>query len=389
MPSPIGNSPGFNDFAQIARLRNSDSKEVTLGDTLKGEAAVQTRGRFFSRLVEIFRPSVARAQHQASAEAFVAAIEKHLAAPHASNSPFVNAELISGDRRELLLNNLRGQLADQLQGQARLTGSDVKAALDWLRTEVRFEVHLEMANTLGEALSNLEASAADQDDLSVRQAIDHYDDSVALTSEDKESVKAFVELYADTKGLMKELFDAESGSYNGLKETMMDKKRKATSEGREAEAAGWGELLQWCGDQHRELSSRLTELKSVADKANNIQQAIDGPQRNHAPLQQPAQTGSAGRGILKHTEASPVDPNAKWVDDGTDNDVEMPEEVRESGAAKQSRLARSRDELASVSERSEAFKVSFAEGRQVRNIPGRSEAAELEQAPSAPPGDQV
>lgn len=389
MPRPIDSGPRFNDFAQIARLRDSDNQEITLGDTRKGEAALQTRGRFVSRLVEIFRPSAARAQHQASAHAFVAAVERHLAEPQAANSPLRNAELISRERRDLLLSNLREQLADQLQGQARLTGSDVKAALEWLRTEVRFEVHLETANNMGEALDNLEASAEDRDDLSVRQAIDHYDDSVALTATDQEAVRSFVEIYDETKQLMNEVFHPETGSYNGLKETMMGKKREATAQGRETEAAGWGELLQWCSDQHRELSGRLAELGGVANKARSILQAIDGPQRNHAPLQAPANTGSAGRGILKRSEPAPVDPNAKWVDDGTDNDVELAKEAQESDVVRQSRLARSRDELDGVGERSAGFKVSFAEGRQVRSIPGRSEEAAQEQEPPEPPGVRV
>jgi hypothetical protein len=284
--------PSFNDFAQFARTRNIADREVTLGNTQRGEAALQSRGRFVSRLVEFFRPSLARAQHQASAEAFVEAVERQLETAHPEKSMFHHVELLSQDRKKALIDSFRGKIASQLEGQSRLTGSDIKAALQWLSTEAPMVVHLEEIEALETALDNLEASAEDRDDLSVRQAIDCFDDGLPLAHRDKEAIEVFANVYSDVQGAMRELYDENSGTYNDLKTEMMKSRREARDANLDAVAAGWGECLQWFSDKQGELSTRVKDLAGVNNKAQSILQTFAAPQINE-PVAKADQTSKS------------------------------------------------------------------------------------------------
>lgn len=368
----VGNtlSPSFQDFAQLARLRETGNKEVTLGGS-SGES-LKTRGSFVSRLVEIFRPEKAQAQHRAAAEAFIGAVAKELTQVHGSRSSFHQVETIGDDRRAKVLDSLRGQLAAQLEGQARLTGSDIRAALNWLNTEAPFQVYADALDKAGTQLSSLEASA--DDDGSVRQAIDRFDDATPLSGSDLTALKRFESSYKDVQQTLDKLFDPERGSYASLNETMADKKRAASREGNAEEAQGWGELIQWSNDQNRETNSRVKDLGGVASKVSSIlthiEQRIDAPQKTHAPLERAAVAGSEGRSILKNREAGPVDPNAVWVDDGVE--AEVPKDAFRHGDVDELKaretLKRATEELAAVGPRETEFKVSFAAGREVKTI---------------------
>lgn len=297
--SGINNGPKFQDFARFAQQCDIAHREITLGNPDKGESVLQSRGRFVSRLVEFFRPSLARAQHQASAEAFVAAVEEQLSHAHAEGSVFHNVEIMSPDRKASVLASLRDQLATQLAGQSRLTGSDINAALQWLSSDIPAQIHAEGIEAIEEALDHLEAGSEEADAASIRKAIDHFDEARPLTADDKEAIEGFVQLYQAAKEAIGELYHPEYGTYTALKATMISTKQEATSAGRTDEAAGWGECLQWFNGKQRDLTSRLTELAGVNHKATLMLQTIDAPQMTHPPLQSIPNKENQGRGILK------------------------------------------------------------------------------------------
>jgi hypothetical protein len=400
----IGNTPTFQDFAQLARLREAGNKEVTLGSASSGEA-LKTRGNFMARLVEIFKPEKAQAQHRAAAEAFVGAIEKELSKAHGASSPFHEFDQIADSRRAQVLGSLREQLSSQLEGQSRLTGSDIKSVLNWLNTEARFQVFADTMENAQSVLGDLEVSAEnDKVDFSVRFVIDRFEEAQPLDADDMYQLQTFSDAYHGMEKALGELFDPESGSWSGLNETMADKKRAATKDGNAEEAQGWGEVIQWANDTNRDVNSRMKDLAGVSSKVDSIlthvKEAQGAPQKTHAPLEQAANTGTEGRSILKTREAGLVDPNAVLVDDGTENEPDaalFKHAQVDEGRAKES-LKRSTDELAAVGPRERAHTVSFAAGREVKTldqIDQRLQAGVQPAAAAAPtevkpkPGDYV
>lgn len=372
----IGNtiSPSFQDFAQLARVRDNGSKEVLLSGSSSGEA-IKTRGNFMSRLVEIFKPEKAQAQHRAAAEAFVGAIESELSKAHSASSAFHEFDQISDTRRAQVLGSLREQLSSQLEGQSRLTGSDIKSVLSWLNTEARFQVYADTMENAQAVLGELEtASENDQVDFSARFAIDRFEDGKPLDADDLYQLQTFSDAYHGMQTALAEIFNADSGSWAGLNETMADKKRAATKEGKAEEAQGWTDVMQWANDTNRDVNSRMKDLAGVSSKVDSIlthvKQADGAPQKTHAPLERASVTGSEGRSILKNREATPVDPNAVLVDDGTNDEVSKDKftGANVDEADKKASLARGKADLDGVGPRESGFKVSFAAGREVKTL---------------------
>jgi uncharacterized protein YfcZ (UPF0381/DUF406 family) len=373
MPSVV-NVPSFQDFTQLARVRDNGAKEVTLGGSSGGEA-LKTRGNFMSRLVEIFRPEKAQAQHKAAAEAFVSAIESELSKAHSASSPFHEFDQIADTRRSQVLGSLREQLSSQLEGQSRLTGSDIKSVLNWLNTEARFQVYADTMENAQAVLGDLEIAAEnDKVDFSVRYVIDQFEDGKKLDADDQYQLQTFSDAYHGMQTALAEIFNADSGSWGGLNETMADKKRAANKEGKTEEAQGWNDVIQWANDTNRDVNSRMKDLAGVSSKVdsilNHLKQADGAPQKTHAPLERAAVTGSEGRSILKNREATPVDPNAVLVDDGTNDELDVSKftGANVDEADKKASLARSKADLDGVGPRESGFRVSFAAGREVKTL---------------------
>jgi hypothetical protein len=371
----IGNtpSPTFQDFAQLARLREAGNKEVTVGSG-SGDA-LKTRGNFLSRLVEIFKPEKAQAQHRAAAEAFIGAVEKELGKAHGANSPFHEFDQISDSRRAQVLGSLRDQLSAQLEGHARLTGSDIKSVLNWLNTETRYQVYSDAMENAQGVLDDLETAAEnDKVDFSVRFVIDRFEESKPLDTDDIYQLQTFSDAYHGMQKALAEMFNPEEGKWSSLNETMADKKRAATKEGNTEVAQAWADVIQWSNDINRDVNSRMKDLAGVSSKVDSIlthvKEAQGAPQRTHAPLERPAVAGSEGRSILKNREAGPIDPNAVLVDDGTDNepDAALFKHAQVDEAKAKESLKRGTEELAAVGPRESEFKVSFAAGREVKTI---------------------
>jgi hypothetical protein len=188
---------------------------------------------------------------------------------------------------------------------------------------------------------------------------------------------------------MRELFDEDNGTYNDLKTEMMKSRREARDANLDAVAAGWGECLQWFSDKQRELSSRVKDLAGVNNKAQSILQTFDAPKATHPALKAIPNTGTPERGILKHREPGPIDDKARLVDDGTDDEATVEEAEAFKYATSENALgegslaarmkesiARGSAHLASVGERTAAFRVSFAQGVQAKAL---TEASALEE----------
>jgi hypothetical protein len=325
--------------------------------------------------VEVFKPEKAQAQHRAAAEAFVSAIESELSKAHSAGSSFHEFDQISDTRRAQVLGSLREQLSSQLEGQSRLTGSDIKSVLNWLNTEARFQVYADTMENAQGVLDELETAAeSDQVDFSARFAIDQFEDGKPLDADDVYQLQTFSNAYHGMEKALAEIFNPDSGSWSGLNETMADKKRAANKEGNTDEAKAWGEVIQWANDTNRDVNSRMKDLAGVSRKVDSIlthlNQAEGAPQKTHAQLDRAAVAGSEGRSILKSREATPIDPNAVLVDDGTNDEVSLDKftgaDVDE--ADKKASIARGKADLDGVGPRESGFKVSFAAGREVKTF---------------------
>jgi hypothetical protein len=373
-------------FAKIAQNTANASQEVRIG-LVGGEETLKTRGKLFSRLVEIIRPDVARQAHRQAAEAFIHAVSSSLGSSRAAGV-IKGAELVSLDRQGELVASLRNSLSRQLQEGARLTGADIAQALKHVQDEVVVSGHLAK---IDQALSLIDRAVNNFQYL--KPAIQDKDLTTELDSHHKQLLSSVHEHIDHAQKLHRNIKANQQGVEQHARSFIFN----STPEVKTA----WQEKMQALNAAARSLNHAIGRIQDVSGQrlgmAFQVEQAVEREDFSHnnddrlrnavpEPMREPFQgpvslPDAPARGVLKPSP-SPilVDRDAPRVDDGIEAEVaQTTSRDRAEDAALQAQRVNARQNghsrYAEMPDNKTEYAIGFAPRDSVAQYPNEASAA--------------